>query len=271
MTKVFYSVHKGHVPGIYSTWKECEKQIHKFEGAIFKKFENEEDAKKFMEAGFGDKKPNFLAKKENSDKKNKKKIEDECDGVDEDSKIYIYTDGSFIKNKSGDKAGYGIYIPSKNLSISAPLLNQKLTNNRAEMTAIIESFKYLDEEDFEKKICIFTDSQYSIYIFGDTGERYEKNNFINEGKQVPNIDLIKKALELKRKHKFVLLKVRAHTGEKDIHSKNNEIVDKLAVSGALSGESSPSASEHLDTFVSAPEKCEGVKKYKSTKLTSWFT
>jgi len=230
--KTFYVVHKGRVPGIYSTWDICKKHVANFEGAIFKKFTNETDAKTFLINGFGDKKPKIVTRRENDDKKNNNKIEDEIN--DTNDKILIYTDGSCIKFKNNiSKGGYGIYIPEKNVKVGAPLLNQKITNNRAELTAIIESIKYLDEEDYIKRICIFTDSQYSMYIFNGTGERYETNGFKNEGKDVPNIDLIKNILELKRKYNIVLLKVRAHTDKKDEHSKGNEIADKLANEGAL--------------------------------------
>jgi len=226
----YYTVHKGHKPGIYNTWPECEKQIKNFVGAQFKKFTVKAEAQDFLEKGFGANKPAFMKKKESSDKKNNDKIEKECI-EDEGEKIYIYTDGSFIKGHP-DIAGYGIHIPLKNISLGLPLLNQKITNNRAELTAIIDSFKYLDENDLKNKICIFTDSQYCIYIMTGTAERYEKNGFKQNGKSVPNIDLIKKALELIRKYNIVMLKVRAHTNLKDDHSINNDIVDKLAEQGA---------------------------------------
>ena len=235
MTISYYVVHKGRIPAIYTSWNDCKKQIDKFEGAIFKKFTNKQDAELFLKNGFGEnKKPRSVTRKENDDKKNNNKIIDETID-DETDKIFIYTDGSCIKCKNNiSKGGYGIYIPEKNLKIEAPLLNQKITNNRAEMTAIIDSFKYLDESDLLKKICIFTDSQYSMYIFNGTGERYEKNGYKKEdGYDVPNIDLIKKILELKRKYNIVLLKVRAHTDKKDKHSIGNEIADTLAQKGAL--------------------------------------
>jgi ribonuclease HI len=233
MDKFYYAVHKGHIPGIYNKWTDCEKQIKKFVNAEFKKFASKEDAQNFVLNGFGANKPKFIKKKETSDKKNNDKIEKECI-EDESDKIYIYTDGSFIRGHKTvpDIAGYGIHIPIKNISLALPLLNQKITNNRAELTAIIDSFKYLDENDLKKKICIFTDSQYCIYIMTGTGERYEKSGFKQNGKPVPNIDLIKKALEIIRKYNIVMLKVRAHTNLKDDHSINNDIVDKLAEQGA---------------------------------------
>jgi len=230
----YYVVHKGHNPGIYKSWNDCKKQVDKFEGAIFKKFKDKTEAQVFLEKGFGEnKKPRIVTRRENDDKKNKAKIEEE---IDEDSEnvVFIYTDGSCIRFKNNiNKGGYGIYIPSKHIKVSKPLLNQKITNNRAELTAIIESIDYLDSEDLSKKLCIFTDSQYSIYIFTGTGERYEKDGYKKDGKDVPNVDLIKRILQMKRTYNIVLLKVRAHTEKKDEHSIGNKIADKLANDGAL--------------------------------------
>ena len=240
--KLYYVVHKGRVPGIYSSWPECKKQIDGFDGAIFKKFVNETEAQEFLKIGFGKNKvPKIVTRRKNEDEKNSALIEKETEDIPEgESCLFIYTDGSFIKSPNKlPKAGYGIYISSKNIRISKPLLNQKITNNRAELTAIIESISYLNEDELKGKICIFTDSQYSMYIFNGTGERYEKNDYKNEGKDVPNIDLIKKILEIKRTYNIVLLKVRAHTDKKDKHSIGNEIADKLANDGALGKNKKP--------------------------------
>jgi ribonuclease HI len=233
-------VHKGNNPGIYSSWPECKKQIEGYEGAIFKKFVNQEEAQEFLKVGFGKNKvPKIVTRRKNDDEKNSALIEKETqnfkDGEDTGSNcLFIYTDGSLIKSAHKlPRAGYGIYIPSKNIRVSKPLINQKITNNRAELTAIIESVSHLNEQELGMKICIFTDSQYSMYIFNGTGERYEKNDYKNEGKDVPNIDLIKKILEIKRAYNIVLLKVRAHTDKKDKHTMGNEIADKLATDGAL--------------------------------------
>jgi ribonuclease HI len=49
----FYVVFKGRKPGIYFTWFDCEKQIHKFPNSIFKAFftyvEAEDQFHKFIE------------------------------------------------------------------------------------------------------------------------------------------------------------------------------------------------------------------------------
>ena len=232
----YYAVHAGKKPGIYSNWNDCKAQIDGFSKPIFKKFENIKDAQLFLKNGFSiDTKKGFSNNfKHNIDKKNEKKLEDLLN--EQDNRIFVYSDGSCIKFKNGIfKAGYGIYIPQKNLKISEPLLNQKQTNNRAELTAILKTFDYLTEDDLKKEIIMITDSQYSIYIFDKTGENYERNNYMKDGQEVLNKDLIIKALKIKRKYNLQLIKIRAHTNKDDIHSKNNEIVDHLAKKGVSKG------------------------------------
>jgi len=43
-SKKYYVVWKGHKPGVYDTWPECQKQILGFAGAIYKSFKSERDA-----------------------------------------------------------------------------------------------------------------------------------------------------------------------------------------------------------------------------------
>ena len=177
----------------------------------------------------------------------KKEKEFNNDINDQENRVFIYTDGSCIKFKNGiTKAGYGIYIPKKNIRISEPLSNQKQTNNRAELTSILECVRYLNKDELKKELVIITDSAYSMYIFDKTGENYEKNNFMKDGQQVLNKDLVIKALKMKRAHNVKLVKVRAHTLKDDIHSKNNEVVDKLAKSGAYKHKSDFEFDEDLE-------------------------
>uniref|UniRef100_A0A1I8EQH3 ribonuclease H n=1 Tax=Wuchereria bancrofti TaxID=6293 RepID=A0A1I8EQH3_WUCBA len=45
----FYAVAYGHKTGVFKTWEECLEATKDFKGAKFKKFDNEEDAKLFVE------------------------------------------------------------------------------------------------------------------------------------------------------------------------------------------------------------------------------
>ena len=48
MANFYYAVRKGHKPGIYGTWKECEENVKGFSGAEYKKFKTMEEAKSFI-------------------------------------------------------------------------------------------------------------------------------------------------------------------------------------------------------------------------------
>lgn len=44
----FYAVARGRIPGIYSSWGECQEQVHQYPDAKFKKFAKVEDAVQFI-------------------------------------------------------------------------------------------------------------------------------------------------------------------------------------------------------------------------------
>ena len=97
------------------------------------------------------------------------------------------------------RAGYGIYIPDLDIKQSHILIGDK-TNNRGELSAIIESIK-LFKDDRDKGIHIYTDSQYSIQIFTTTGEKYRLKNYKKSANiEYPNSDLIRELLRLKENY-----------------------------------------------------------------------
>ena len=49
MAKKFYAVRQGRVPGVYTTWADCEKQVKGFGGAIYKSFPTEAEARAFVD------------------------------------------------------------------------------------------------------------------------------------------------------------------------------------------------------------------------------
>ncbi len=231
----YYAVHRGkYGPNIYKTWPECESAVKGYDKPIYKKFDSKEEAEKFKNEGFGDNKPKCVKKREDYETKNHNEIESVFTDNNSYKNLIIYTDGSCIRDNGKVYCGYGIVIPEMNIKIAEDLKDTKLTNNRAEMMAILDSIDRVPEEMKEsRRLCIFTDSQYCKYIFEGTGERYEKDGYMKSGEEVPNKDMIKKALICKRKYNIVILKVRAHTDNTDIHSKYNDIADKLANEGAL--------------------------------------
>ena len=209
---MYYSVYRGYSPGIYSTWAECKKNVNGFKGALFKKFEDYSDATEYLM---------------NGPKKIVEKIKMEKEVINLDDYTKLFTDGSLLRKNNFIACGYGIYIPSLNISYSRKLADPK-TNNRAELKAIIDGIKIL-KNDNKNKIVIYTDSSYSILIFGETGKKYQKKNY----KNVKNKDLVIEAVTLSEKTNLHFIHVSAHTGNKDTIAEGNDIADKLANKAAV--------------------------------------
>lgn len=197
-----YAVRKGLSPGIYYNWDDCKRNVIGFSGSIYKKCKTMEEAKRFCNP----------------------------DIIDKKNIVEAYTDGSYIKKNGLEGCAYGIYIPKYNLK-KGKVLKENKTNNRAELSAIIDAIEYLIEKK-EKEICIYTDSTYSILIFGETGKKYEKKNY----KNVKNADLVKKVNELQKKNIIIHFEhVKAHTGNlENEKERGNDICDKIANSFAQS-------------------------------------
>jgi ribonuclease HI len=225
-TQLYYAIVKGNTNNtIVNSWDECKALVHGYKGAIFKKFTTKEEADVFIESNQNNILPPMTTVPSQLTI---------CSRIpDSNTKsIIIYTDGSLVRKDGLIYAGFGIYIPDQHFESSRRLTGKK-TNNRAELTAIISAIQmYKEDENIE--LCIYTDSQYSIGIFGSTGLKYQKQNYMkNTTTEVPNADLVKIAIELSSKYILKFIHVRSHTSEEDIHSKGNDRADTLAVRGAV--------------------------------------
>lgn len=88
MTKKFYVVRVGRVPGIYETWSECERMVKGYKGAVYRSFLTLAEAKKFM----GD----------------NLKADDNIDDNTADDMTYAFVDGSY--NSVTKVYGYGGFL-----------------------------------------------------------------------------------------------------------------------------------------------------------------
>jgi ribonuclease HI len=151
--------------------------------------------------------------------------------------IIVFTDGSYIKARSGDLCGYGIYFPNGELdNIGNPFIHKPLTNQRAELYAIYKAVKMITEKLVFGKAHIYTDSEYSIKSLTIWLPSWEKNNWKTANKKpVKNLDIILAIYKILKSHpnKFYFYHVRSHTGKADFMSQSNDIVDKLAKTGAF--------------------------------------
>ena len=123
--------------------------------------------------------------------------------------IEVYTDGSCLKNPDGPGGwGFVVVYPDTYVIVDSGG-DPSTTNNKMELTAIIEALKYIDKD--KNDYTIFSDSMYCI------------NCATGKWKRNKNLDLWKKYdTEIKGKNiKFEW--VKAHNG-----NKYNEMVDKIA-------------------------------------------
>ena len=148
-----------------------------------------------------------------------------------DKCINVYTDGSCINNGSDNAiGGYGVFFGKDNANNISKRIRKnddyKITNNRAELKAILEAIKKLKKEIEERReIMIHTDSQYSIQVL-TSSKTYKK---IIKNKEVPNGDYVKKGYEYIKDYPNIKFHhIYSHTGKTDEHSIGNENADILA-------------------------------------------
>lgn len=136
----------------------------------------------------------------------------------------IYTDGACKYNPGPGGWAY-IILEDDNIIKQSSAHVANTTNNRMEMTAVLEALKYIDT-NMLKHYEIFVDSKYvhdgiTLWI-----KKWEKNNWkTSTNKDVLNQDLWKELDFFNKKLKEYIKWswVKGHSG-----NKNNDIVDKLA-------------------------------------------
>ena len=129
---------------------------------------------------------------------------------DED-RDYVFTDGSCVNNgKKGSYGGYGVFFGKKdlrNLSIRFDS-DEVVTNNKAELTAILECLKLLHPGE---KWYVVSDSEYSINCITKWYYGWRKNGWKTaKGKQVKNRDLIEDILKKLEILNIKFLHVNSH-------------------------------------------------------------
>ena len=152
--------------------------------------------------------------------------------------VEIFTDGSCIKNKFGNKCGIGVHYPNGEYTdISRRFTHPPYTNQRTELYAIYKGIQQVNKKKKKVDIIVYSDSEYSIKSLTIWIKTWKKNGWKTaNNKAVLNQDIIMKLDELIMKHdgNVSFIHVRSHTGQTDYQSTHNDIVDKLAKNGALS-------------------------------------
>lgn len=135
--------------------------------------------------------------------------------------INIYTDGACSGNPG--PGGWGAVLVYKENEKQLSGSDKNTTNNRMEMTAVIEALKALKKPC---KVTLTTDSKYVCDAI-NKGWVYswKKNNWKKSDKKPAlNVDLWEEMLKYLDIHEVEFVWVKGHNGHK-----YNEICDKLAV------------------------------------------
>lgn len=137
-------------------------------------------------------------------------------------KIEIYTDGACSGNPG--KGGWGAVLVYKDKEKEISGGEAQTTNNRMELTAVIEALSALKEPC---EVTLTTDSKYVCDAINKGWVFSWKNNNWKKADKKPalNVDLWEKLLSLLEKHKVEFVWVKGHNGHK-----YNERCDALAVS-----------------------------------------
>ncbi len=189
-TKKYYAVQEGRVPGIYTTWNDCQKQVVGYKGAKFKSFPTLEAAEAYLNG-----------------------VDDGMTKKDVIANGWaIYVDGSFLNGRYGwGFAAYrdGVLIHTANGSDDKEEA-AALHNVAGELKATIEAVRWAREEGFSP-----------ITIYHD----YAGISEWALGNWKTNRDLTRRYADYISRHLSWVnfCKVTGHTGVV-----GNELADKLA-------------------------------------------
>ena len=129
-------------------------------------------------------------------------------------KIQIFTDGSSLGNPG--PGGWCAILRYKGHEKILSGGEEYTTNNKMELTAVIEALKALKEPC---EIDLYSDSTYVLKGINEWLDNWVKKNF----KNVKNPELWREFLEISKPHKINIFWVKGHSGHKE-----NEICDKIA-------------------------------------------
>jgi len=135
-------------------------------------------------------------------------------------RVEIFTDGACSGNPG--PGGWGAILRYKDIEKEFSGGEIETTNNRMELTAVIEALKALKTHCV---ISLYTDSKYVMDGVNQWLPNWKKNNWrtTNKKSEVKNIDLWQQLDELLIRHEILWNWVKGHNGHPE-----NERVDKLA-------------------------------------------
>ncbi len=134
----------------------------------------------------------------------------------------VFTDGSCEGNPG--PGGWGVvWVEDGEIVAERHGADPDTTNNRMELTALIEAYRMLPED---AEITVFSDSQLCVKTVNEWAEGWERRGWRRKSGPIANVELVKRLYALALAHPKVELRwIAAHDG-----SRWNEYADALATS-----------------------------------------
>ncbi len=135
-------------------------------------------------------------------------------------RVEIFTDGACSGNPG--PGGWGALLRCKNVEKELSGGEKETTNNRMELTAVINALSALKTEC---NVSLYTDSKYVMNGINEWLPNWKKNGWKTSNKKssVKNVDLWQRLDELCSRHQIRWIWVKGHAGHPE-----NERVDELA-------------------------------------------
>ena len=142
-------------------------------------------------------------------------------------KTGVFTDGSCEGNPGPGGWGF-VWVEDDEIRTEASGNSPATTNNRMELTALIEAYKALPPD---AETTIFSDSEICVKTINEWAAGWEARGWRRKTGPIKNLELVQALYRLAMAHPRVTLRwIRAHDG-----SRWNEYVDALANAYMLRG------------------------------------
>ena len=137
--------------------------------------------------------------------------------------VELFTDGACSGNPGPGGWAFILRHPATGKEIEKSGGDSNTTNNRMELTAVIEGLKLLNKPT---QVLLHADSQYVLKGLSEWMDAWKKNNWTRGKRKQPvqNVELWKTLDQLRQIHNIKVIWVRGHAGHPE-----NERCDQLAV------------------------------------------
>ncbi len=225
--KKYYAVAVGRSTGIFTQWfgeGGAERLVRGYAGAVYKGFPTIEEARAFIEANKGKKRPSSTTSKKKSSSRSKTAARQTAPAPAKPGQIVMYTDGGALGNPG--PGGYGAVILQNGKTQELSKGFRNTTNNRMELMAVIAGLNAIKKAS---SIVLHSDSRYVVNgITKGWAKKWKSNGWKKSDKSPAlNTDLWDQLLKLCDKHDVEFRWVKGHAG-----IAGNERCDELAVKAA---------------------------------------